>query len=86
MVCGRDLGALVDGGRGDQAFDVEVVRVGEKPHERHGVVGLVLDVGEHEDAGFSAGGGADEAEAAAEQEERAGISWGSAGEGGAGWG
>jgi hypothetical protein len=63
---GRDLRALVDGGGGDQAFDVEVVRVGQEPHERHGVVGLVLDVGEDEDAGFGRGG-ADE-EGGAEQE------------------
>ena len=36
--------------RRDEAFDVELVRVDEQPHERHLVVGLVRDVGHHDHA------------------------------------
>ncbi len=42
---------LPGGGGGDQAFDVELVRVQQQAHERHLVVGLIADVGEHEEAG-----------------------------------
>ena len=37
-------------GRRDEPLDVEVVRVDEKPHHRHLVVGLVGDVGHDDDA------------------------------------
>ena len=38
-----------------QVFHVEVVGVGEEADQRHGVVRFVLDVDEHEDAGFFGG-------------------------------
>ena len=49
---GGGLVLLMHGGRGHQSFHIPLVGVGEKPHHRHGVVGFVLNVGEHEDAHF----------------------------------
>ena len=46
----RGLVALVDRRRGDQALDVEVVRICQEPHHRLRIVGFVLDVGQHEHA------------------------------------
>jgi hypothetical protein len=47
---GGGLVALVDGRRGDEARDVEVVRIRQEPHRGLGVVGLVLDICQHEHA------------------------------------
>ena len=46
---GRAIGQVHRGGR-DQAFGIPLIRVGEKPHERHRIVGLVLDVSENDDS------------------------------------
>ena len=52
---GRGLLLLVDGGRGHEALHVPLVAVEEKPHQGLGVVGLVLDVGEHEETRLLSG-------------------------------
>ena len=53
----RYLVLLMFGGGGAKALDIPLVRVDEEPHHRHGVVGLVLDVRQHEHAGLLGGAG-----------------------------
>ena len=52
---GRDLVLLVDRRRCDEPLDVPLVGIDEEAHQRHRIVGFVLDVGEDEDAGFFGG-------------------------------
>ena len=45
-------GAQVPGGGRDERFDIELVRRDEQTHERHLIVRLVGDVGQHDDPRF----------------------------------
>ena len=66
----RHVSALVNRRRRDQALDFKVVRVGEITHERHGVVGLILNIGEDKNARF---GCASQQGQAADEEEQTGA-------------
>ena len=47
---GSGLSLLMDGCRGDKRFHIPVIRVDEEANHRLRVIGLILDVGEHDDA------------------------------------